>query len=336
MPAAGWEPIAIPRRPNMEPRRGERSCMGSRWAAAVALLLLTAASPTIRGQEPAREPAPASVPGADPLDKPLPDIPTLMRQVEANQRTAEAVEKNYIYKEDNQFQELDSKANVKTTKATEFEVFWANGVRIARELKRDGKDLSPDELKKQDARIDDRVKKARERREKADAEGRETDSHGRDELGVSRMLELGTFSNARRENVNGRPTILVDYVGDPKAKTHSYEEGVFRELAGTVWVDEQDKALRRLEGHFNNDFKVGGGLVMNVKKGTWFKAAFVKINDEVWLPQTIEADGHARYLLFFSLNGHFQGRTSDYRRFKATSTLLPDARPVKPEEETPQ
>jgi hypothetical protein len=263
--------------------------------------------------------------------KPLPDVPTLMRQVEVNQRKAEALEQNYIYDEAGTFTEQDSHGATKKTDSREFEIFWLNDVRVARLVKKDGKPLSADELKKENDRIDNVVKKAKERRDKADAEGKETDSHGHDEITVSRMLELGTFSNPRREMINGRDTIEVDYAGDPKAKTHNAAEGAFKELARTIWVDEADQQIQHLEGHFNSDFKVGGGLLVDVRKGTWFKASNVKVNDEVWLPQTVEADGHARYLLFFSLNGHFLGNTSDYRKFKATSTLLPGVTPVEPE-----
>jgi hypothetical protein len=281
---------------------------------------------------PAAEAAPAAgiAPAARiaPDAKPLPDIPTLMRQVEANERKSEAIEQQYLYHEKNQLQELSSHGDVKKTETRDFEVFWLNGVRVTRLLAKDGKDLSPDEARKENDRIDEKVKKARERREKADAEGKETDSAGHQEITLARVLELGEFSNPRREIVNGRPTILIDYQGDTKAKTRNAAESFFRELAGTVWVDEQDHTLQHLEGHVDNDFKMAGGLVMDVKKGTWFKATFVKINDEIWLPSEIEADGHARYLLFFSLNGHFLGRTSDYRKFKATSTLLPGATPV--------
>ena len=136
-------------------------------------------------------------------EKPLPDIPTLMRQVEANQRMAETVERDYIYREQNQLQERDSHDAVKKTESAEVEVFWINGVRVVRVLRKNGKDLSPDELRKENDRIEGVVKKAKDRREKADAAGRETDSHGRDEITVSRILELGAFSNPRRELVRG-------------------------------------------------------------------------------------------------------------------------------------
>lgn len=266
----------------------------------------------------------------EPTDKPLPDITTLMGQVEANERKSEAIQKNYIYSETNTFDERDSREVVKKTESRDTEVFWLNGVPVQRTLKKDGTPLTEDEARKENERIDTIVKKATERREKADAKGKETDPRGHDELTLTRILELGRFSDPRREVINGRDTIVVDYLGDPKAKTHNYAEGVFRALSGTVWVDEQDRTLGRLEGHFSHDFKIASGLAANVKEGSWFKIAFTKINDEVWLPATMEADGHVRYLLFFKLDGHFRGRTSNYRKFTAKSTILPGIAEVDP------
>jgi hypothetical protein len=273
----------------------------------------------------------AAQPQAEPSpDKPMPDIPSLMHDVETRQRAAETIQKDYIYRNFIQFDNLDSHGAMKKSTSLEGEVFWINGVRVGRMLSKDGKNLTADETRKEEERVDKSVAKASARRDKADAQGKETDSRGHDEVTFSRMIELGTFSEPRRETVNGRPTIVVEYMGNPKAKTRSYDEGVFRELAGTVWVDEQDKVIQHIEGHFDHDFKIAGGMAVDVKKGTWFRATFAKINDEVWLPAATEADGHARYLVFLSLNGHFKGHTSDYRKFKATSTILPGVTTIDP------
>ena len=281
------------------------------------LVCAPAVSPVLRAQDAAP-------------DRPLPDIPTLMRQVEANQRASEALERDYIFREASHFDKTDSKDAVKKSDSRDFEIFWINGVRVARMLAKDGKPLSAEEAKKENDRIDSEVRKAKERRDKADAAGKETDSHGRDEITASRILELGAFSNPRRQQINGRDTIVVDYTGDPHAKTRNTAENAFKELAGTVWIDEQDKTLQHCEGHFDHDFKVGGGLVASVKQGTWFKFSTRKINGEVWLPDALEFDGHARYLLFFSINGHGSVHASDYRKFKATSTILPGVATVDP------
>ena len=256
-------------------------------------------------------------------DRPLPDIPTLMREVESNQRAEEAREKDYLYQLVVTARELDGHGSPKKTETRQYDVFWIEGVEIYRMTKKDGQALSAKELKKESDRIDKEVAKAKERRAKADAKGEETDSRGHEEITVSRLLELGRFTDPRRVKLNGRDTIEVDYAGDPKAETRNRAETVIRDLVGTAWVDEQDHVLVKAEGHFVNSFKVGGGLVMHIQKGTSFGMEQRKVNDEVWLPASFEGRGEARAFLFFHLSGDMRGVASDYRKFKATATILP-------------
>ncbi len=259
----------------------------------------------------------------DAADRPLPDIPALMHDVEANQRKAEAVEKDYIDHSVITEQQLDSHGNVKKTEVVEADNFWLDGVPVTRVVKKDGKPLSADELAKEDKKNDDVAAQARERRAKADSSGKDTDPRGEDEVTVSRLLELGAFTNPRRVQMNGRDTIAVDFAGDPKAKTRNRLEGMIRDLTGTAWIDERDRMLVRVEGRFADTFKVGGGLVANIRSGTHFTAQMTKINDEVWLPAAIDAEGAARVLLFWSFDGRAHVGYSDYRKFYATSTVLP-------------
>jgi hypothetical protein len=273
----------------------------------------------------------AAVTKAGEAERPLPDIPALMRAVEVNQRASEAVEKDYLYRSVQTHEETDGHGGVKKTETEEYDVFWIEGVPVHRMTKKNGKELSAEEQKKENEQIDKEVAKAKERRAKADAKGTETDPHGHDLVTVSRLLELGSFTNARRVQLNGRDTIAVDFAGDPKAKTKNRFEDVIRDLVGTAWVDEQDRMLVKAQGHFVNNFKVGGGMVVNIQKGTNFSMEQRKVNDEVWLPAKVEGQGSARALLFFNFNGSFRAEESDYRKFKATSTILPGMSTVKME-----
>jgi hypothetical protein len=142
---------------------------------------------------------------------------------------------------------------------------------------------------------------------------------------VSRLLELGRFTNPRRVQIDGRDTIAVDYEGDPSAKTRNRAEDVIRDLRGTVWVDEGDHMLVRAEGHFVNGFKIGAGLLVNIQKGTQFQMEQKKINDEVWSPSHIEAHGAARALLFFNFTGSVRAEYSGYRKLRTSSVVLPGA-----------
>lgn len=296
--------------------------MNSKFILCLALLFPASAA---HAQNPSPPTSPTT---AEEGASPLPDIPTLMREVQAHQQQAEAVEKDYLYREVVRTEELDGKGGVKKTTTEEFDDFWVGGVSVRKLVKKDGKDLSPDEQKKESERIDKEVAKRQERRVKADAEGKETDPAGHDEITVSRLLELGSFTNPRREQINGRDTIVVDFAGNPKAKTRNAAESVIHDVAGTAWIDETDRALIRTEGHFVNPFKLGGGLLVNVKKDTSFSLQMRKVNNEVWLPEAIKGQGQARFLLFVNLNGRVEFRFGDYRKFKATSTILPGVNQV--------
>ncbi|MDP9039942.1 MAG: hypothetical protein M3O02_11845 [Acidobacteriota bacterium] len=263
-----------------------------------------------------------------PGETPLPDIAALMRQVETNQRTSETLQKSYLFHSVQTMQELGSGGEVKKTTSREADHFWLNGVPVEKVTRRDGKDLSPAELAKEDERIDKETRKQHQLREEKDARGKETDPHGHDEVTVSRLLELGAFTNERRVDRNGRATIAVDYTGDQHTSTHNRAEDVMKDLAGTVWIDEADKVIVHLEGRFARDFKIGGGVVADIHKDTHFAFDQARVNGEVWLPARIDAQGQARALLLFKFAGRLNIAYSDYRKFRATATVLPDVTPV--------
>src|SRR5450756_1812851 len=140
-------------------------------------------------------------------DRPLPDIATLMHQVEANQKAEEEVRKNYIFHTLETRNDLDGKGTVKKSVVSEFDVFWIDGVPVTKLVKKDGNELTPDDQEKEDRRIYDEVAKAREKKRKAALKGSETTPRGDDEISVARILELGDFSNPRRVKLYNRDTI---------------------------------------------------------------------------------------------------------------------------------
>jgi hypothetical protein len=235
-------------------------------------------------------------------------------------------------------QEFDGKGGIKKTVLEDSESVTVNGVRIDRVVARNNKPLTAAEAQKESERVDKEVAKVKERRAKLESEGKPTNTRGDEVLTASRILELGTFSNPRRELYKGRPSILADYAGNPNVKTHNSFETVFRNLVGTVWIDEADRTLVRAEGHFVNDFKLGGGLLLNVHRGFSFSFNTVKINGEVWLPEVIDAHGTARLLLFDKIDGNLHLVTSDYRKFRSGATIVgssdalgPDDQPLPPD-----
>ena len=240
-------------------------------------------------------------------DAPIPDIPSLMMQVQAHQRQLDKVRENYTFREVTQTDDLDSNGQVKKSESEESEIFFVNGHHIERLVKKNGKDLSPDEQKKEQDKVTKEVEKAT----KLDPN---KSLHG-DEISVSRILAIMKVSNPRRVSLNGRDTIAFDFIGDPHAQTHGLAEDASKKMAGTVWVDEKDREVAKLTVHFDDNFHVGAGLLANIQAGSSFQFEQAKINNELWLPTGGEAHLQARVLLFKGYRENMRFHDSDFQRF---------------------
>lgn len=314
-----------------------------------ALMLLTLASilgiapGSTEGQEAAPSSSAPSTAAGVPGSAPMPDPNALLSDVEQNQRKLEALQKDYTYHVHTDEQELSKDGGVKKTETEEAESVTIDGVRVNRIVARNGKPLTPEEQQKESERVDKAVARAKERQAKVASRGGETDARGDEVMPLSRILELGTFSNPRRVEMGGRSTIVLDYAGNPQAKTHTTFEGIMRDVVGAVWIDEADRVMMRAQGHFLNDFKLGGGLVADVRKGTNFEYQATRVGDGVWLPAAIDGKGSVRVLLFANFNGHMHVTTSDYRRFRTSATIVgshgvigPDGTPVTEPQAAPE
>lgn len=246
-------------------------------------------------------------PEPKPADAPIPDIPALMMQVQAHQRELDKVRENYTFREVQQTDDLDSNGQVKKTESEESEIFFVNGHHIERLVKKNGKDLSADEQKKEQEKVTKEVEKA----SKLDPNKSLHD----EDLSVSRILAIMKVSNPRRISLNGRDTIAFDFIGDPHAKTHGLAEDASKKMAGTVWVDEKDREVAKLIVHFDDNFHVGGGLLANIQAGSSFQFEQAKINNELWLPTGGEAHLQARVLLVKGFRENMRFHDSDFLRF---------------------
>lgn len=267
----------------------------------------------------AHAPAQAGSPakgGAAAAGAPLPDAGTLLHQVEANQQALEKARELYTFRSLQTIRQLDKSGNVKRTETEEDEVFFVNGHRIEKVVARDGKKLSPAEAQKEDAKIAKEV-------EKASRPGYVDPNQ--DDVTVSRLLQIIVFSNGRRTRLNGRDTIAYDFHGNPHAKTHGRSEEALKKVSGTVWIDEQDREVSRMDATLDNNYHIGFGLLANVAKGSTFVFNQSLIRGEVWLPTGIEIRLQAKALLLVGLRVDIGIQFDDYRKFQAEATQEPGA-----------
>ena len=289
--------------------------MSHRVLAGVALLVCITASAQQAPTPPTPTP-PQAIP-SDATEAPLPDIHTLIDRVHAHAIALEDLRKKYICTVTQTADEFSSNGS-KKTHTDEYQAFYVGNNEIFQHIARDGKPLSSDDAKKEQERVDKLVAKFKAHDNKPDKDQVVLSSTG--------LLKMATFTNPRRETIDGRPTIVFDYRGNPNAKADNLGEEVMRRLTGTLWVDEREDAIVRFYGTLDENFHVGGGLLVNIKKGSWFNFTFEHVNGEIWFPAQTTGHVDGRFLLFKGINGDLRQTFSDYRKLKTSVTILPGTR----------
>ncbi len=258
---------------------------------------------------------------APPKQAPIPDVPTLMNQVQEHQHKLDKTRENYTYREVVVTHELDKNGNVKKTESEENEIFFVNSHEIDRKVKKDGKELSPGDQKKEQERVMKEVDKAQKT-----PPGQSLDKN---DVSISRLLAIMKVSNPRREMLDGRSTLAFDFAGDPHAQTHGMAEDASKKLSGTLWVDEQDREVRRMIAHFDDNFHLGFGL-FSVGKGSNFTFDQKLVNSELWLPTNAQAHIIAHAIGFIAFRADVNVTDDQYEVFQAEAQQQPGAKVATP------
>jgi hypothetical protein len=262
-----------------------------------------------------------SVASQQPGAKPLPEIRQLIEQVREHQRQLDKVREGYTYTSIQTTQDVDSNGQVKKTETNEYEIFFVNSHSVSRMVKKDGKPLDEHEEKKETERVTKEAEKAAQTPPDQEVEGQR-------QVSITQMLGLMEVRNPRRDVYKGRPAIVFDFVGRKDAKTHGMVEDASKKLEGTLWIDEADRQVAHMDVRFIDNFRVAGGLVATIQKGSSFHFDQSPINGELWLPTGAEANVDARVLLLKGVRQRFTERDSDFKRFRVDAQTGKDAKAV--------
>ncbi len=236
-----------------------------------------------------------------------PNLQLILHEVQEHQKQVEVLRENYTYDCLQTTQDLDSKGQVRKAETEQREEFFVNGHLIGRVVKRNGQALAGEDLEKENRHITELVAKAQTTPPEQRLEG--------PSITVSRVLELMDLRNPRRETFRGRPTIVFDFVGRKDLKTHGIMEDASKKLRGTVWIDAADLQVAHLEVTVADNFRLAGGLLASVQKGSSFRFDQAPVDGGLWLPSGSEADMQARILILRNLRERLIQRDYDFQRF---------------------
>ena len=199
------------------------------------------------------------------------------RVVERAQLVARAPQTNhYTYEKRTVMAELDDKQRV--TKSTEklFRVVLIGGLPFPRLVKVQGRELTAKELEKEN----ERETAFRQKITHVDLKKKAKRKEG---LATQELVDRFDFKVTGREMIAGRATLVVTFAPRSGAPDKTMEDKVFQHVSGTVWVDEEEAELTKLDAAVRGPIPLGWfGAIGSLNK---FQATVERqrMPDGVWV-----------------------------------------------------
>ncbi|HXG83063.1 MAG TPA: hypothetical protein VNI84_03455 [Pyrinomonadaceae bacterium] len=263
--------------------------------------------------------------------EPLPDIPALLKALQANEDKVDEILENYSYTQKIISRGFDKDGALNEKSSQTFQLSFHKGNRMARLIEREDRPLTANEQADEDKKVEKRVaeidRKIAKQEAKAAAQSKNKAEEDDDDrrISVAELLRASILINPRREIFRGREVIVFDFEPNPNFDYKNAESflKLFGKTMGVMWIDARDKQVARVEAVLADNFKIGGGVLLNLSKGASFSLEQERMGDEIWLPSVAEVNLPLRVLLVAGFNLNNVVKTYNYRKF---ATEVKDAK----------
>jgi hypothetical protein len=262
------------------------------------------------------------------------DVEALLRDVSMNQDQLEQRFTEYSFQQKETDREIDSKGQLKKETVKVYEVYpIPHREPVMKLISENGVTLTGERAEKEQKRVEEEFAKAErdkdknaqkveqrkaERQRKAEKNGDDGD-----DLGISQFLKVCEFVSPRRERFRDRDAVVFDFRPRTGFKPGNRQESLIAKLVGVVWIDPADKQVMRLEARLAEGFKMGGGLLVNLRPGAAVVMEQTRMVEGIWLPRMAQINLSVKVLLFgggdynqtieWSDYKHFSGDVGDYK-----------------------
>lgn len=232
--------------------------------------------------------------------------------------------RDYTYLEHEVEKKIDGKGETRNTESKTYEILELYGEPVQRLTERDDKPLSDKEKNKEEERIQKIVDKRKnesdsDRRKREEKEEKERED---DRKFVREVADAYNFKLVGTEALGGREAWVIDGEPRPGYEPHMKEAKYLPHFHGRVWIDKSDLQLAKMEVECLDTVSYGL-FVARFHKGSRLVLEQTRVNDEVWLPREIAVKVDVRFALLKNFNVDVEQSFQDYKKFRATTKLLP-------------
>jgi hypothetical protein len=275
-----------------------------------------------------QEPAPPSPIPAQPKKPPVTlsedQIRDLIGQSADNDLENDKMQRNYTYLERIEERRLDGKGQVKSTEVKTYDVMEIYGEQVEKLTAKDGKPLSDKEAKKEDEKIQKLIDKRKSESDDDRRKRLEKEEKDREESRkfVKEIADAYIFKFVGIETLDRRDNYVIDCDPRPGYEPHMKEARFLSKARGRVWIDKDDRQMKKLDVLFIDTVSYGLFLA-RIHKGSRVVVETVRVNDEVWLQKHVAVKIDVRVALLKNLNVEVDVADSDYKKFRTTTKITP-------------
>jgi hypothetical protein len=246
----------------------------------------------------------------------LPEGNAYVRGMLGAPRSQDGAINDYTYDLEETRENLDKDGRLTSHDTRRYEVYFVQTRPVKRLVSKNGIPLSP----KEQAEINRKA----ETQARAISEGRTVNEQPG--IRLSAMLDSFEFKTVRREEREGRKTLVFDFeprkTPGPKRSSDGATDALARILTGRLHVDEADRRVVLLEAHNTPGQKAS--IATGVKLGALeLSMAFAWVEAQVWLPRRVMSVATGRAFLFKTFRVRQTTTYSNYRRFKVDTEERP-------------
>ncbi|MFM9903329.1 MAG: hypothetical protein ACKVQJ_02025 [Pyrinomonadaceae bacterium] len=255
--------------------------------------------------------------------QPLPDIPVLLKDLQANEDRVDAMLDSYSYTQKVIKRELRKDGILRETESETTQLSFYKGYRIERVIEKNGRPLSPNDQVRADKDAAKQVEEIEKKIAKNDARVAKksltgTPSNDNRRISIAEILRASKLLNPRRERFRGRDCVVFDFEPNPAFDMKNAQSMLkfFGKTAGVMWIDEKDKQVARVEAVLYENINIGGGFLAKLNKGATFTLEKERVGDEIWLPSQADINLSVRVLLVKGIDINQVIKSYDYRKFE--------------------
>jgi hypothetical protein len=185
---------------------------------------------------------------------------------------------------------------------------------LDKKIEVNGRPLTPEELRQEDARITafvkDPAQQAKQRKEGAQDDKRAEN--------MTRMLPDAFIWSVKSDTGD---TVTLGFVPNPDFEPPTMECRVFAAMAGVIVVNKAQNRIQTIKGELTDDVKFGYGLLGKMHKGGTFDVERREVSPRVWVITESHVHIEGKVLLFKTIGENDDEVKSEFRQVPGGTTL---------------